>query len=71
MRVSQVIVHIRTTSSFGRKMKIENIVGNRKGATVFYFKHLCFSKERLMRFSRGNVVFFRVKISSKTPKVAM
>ena len=41
-----------------------------KGATVSYLKHLCFSEEKKMRFSGEEVVFYRLKIRSKTAIVA-
>ena len=50
-------------------MRREKVGGNRKGATVSCLKHLCFS-EKKMRFSRGEVVFYRLKIRSKTTNVA-
>ncbi|MPC95543.1 hypothetical protein E2C01_090759 [Portunus trituberculatus] len=69
MRASQVAVHIDTTSSFGTKMRIEKVGGNRKGATISSLRQLCFSEEK-MRFSRGEVVFYRLEITSKTVYVA-
>ena len=42
-------------------MRIEKVGGNRKGATVGGLRHLCFG-EKKMRFSRGEVVFYRLKI---------
>ena len=51
-------------------MKIEKVGGNRKGATVNCLRHLCFSEEKNMRFSGGEVVFYKLKIRSKTANVA-
>ncbi|MPC46861.1 hypothetical protein E2C01_040591 [Portunus trituberculatus] len=59
-----------TTSSFGTKMRIEQVGGNREEATVSSLRQLCFSEEKKMRFSRGEVVFHSLKIRSKTAKVA-
>ena len=42
---------------------------NIKGVTVSCLRHLCFSKKK-MRFSGGEVVFYRLKIRSKTANVA-
>ena len=36
-------------------MRIEKIGGNRKGATVNYFRHMCFGEEWKMRFRREEV----------------
>ena len=44
--------------------------GNRKGVTVSCLRHLCFSEEIKIRFSGGEVVFYRLKIKSKTANVA-
>ena len=51
-------------------MRIEKVGGNRKEFTVSCLKHLCFSEEKKMRFSGGEVVFYRLKIRSKTVNVA-
>ena len=51
------------------KVRIENVGGNRKGATVSCLRHLCFSEEK-MRFSGGQVVFYKLKIRLKTANVA-
>ncbi|MPC46954.1 hypothetical protein E2C01_040686 [Portunus trituberculatus] len=56
--------------SFGTKMKMEKVGGNREGATVSCFRQLCFCEEKKMRFSRGEVVFHRLKIRCKTVSVA-
>ena len=50
-------------------MRIEKVGGNRKGTTVSCLRHLCFSEGKKMRFSRGEVVFYRLKIRSKTANV--
>ena len=69
-RASYVVADIDATSSFGTKMRIEKVGGNRKGVTVSCLRHLCFSEEKKMRFSGGEVVFYRLKIRSKTANVA-
>ncbi|MPC70584.1 hypothetical protein E2C01_064836 [Portunus trituberculatus] len=51
-------------------MIIEKVEGNREGATVSCLRQLCFNEEKKMRFSRGEVVFYRLKIKSKTANVA-
>ncbi|MPC44579.1 hypothetical protein E2C01_038256 [Portunus trituberculatus] len=51
-------------------MRIEKVEGNRKGTTVSCLRQLCFGEEKKMRFSRGEVVFYRLKIRSKTANVA-
>ena len=51
-------------------MRIEKVGGNRKEATVSCLTHLCFIEEKNMGFSRGEVVFYRLKIRSKTANVA-
>ena len=51
-------------------MRIEKVGGNRKGVTVSCLRHLCFSEEKKMGFSGGEVVFYRLKIRSKTANVA-
>ncbi|MPC46328.1 hypothetical protein E2C01_040045 [Portunus trituberculatus] len=66
----QNVLHFgNTTSSFGAKMRIEKVGGNREGAAVNCLRQLCFGEEK-MRFSRGEVVFYRLKIRSKTVNVA-
>ena len=52
------------------KLRIEKVGGNRKGVTVSCLRHLCFS-EKKMRFSGGEVVFYRLKIRSKNANVAV
>ena len=69
-RASYVVAHIGATTSFEAKMRIEKVGGNRKGATVSCLRHLCFSEEKKMRFSGGEVVFYRLKIRSKATNVA-
>ncbi|MPC39519.1 hypothetical protein E2C01_033056 [Portunus trituberculatus] len=53
---------------FETKMRIEKVGGNREGATLSCLRQLCFG-EKKMRFSRGEVVFYRLKIRSKTLNV--
>ena len=69
-RASYVVADIDATSSCGTKMRIEKVGGNRKGVTVSYLSHLCFSEEKKMRFSGGEVVFYGLKIRSKIANVA-
>ena len=52
------------------KMSIEKVGGNRKGAAVSSHRHLSFSEEKKMRFSGGEVVFYRLEIRTKTARVA-
>ncbi|MPC58321.1 hypothetical protein E2C01_052319 [Portunus trituberculatus] len=70
IRASQVVAHIDKTSSFGAKIRIKKAGGNGERATVSCLKQLCFSEEKKMRFSRGEVVFYSLKIRSKTANVA-
>ena len=69
-RASYVVANIDATSSFGTKMRIEKVRGNRKGITVSCLRHLCFSEEKKMRFIEGEVVLYRLKIRSMTTNVA-
>ncbi|MPC88494.1 hypothetical protein E2C01_083400 [Portunus trituberculatus] len=50
-------------------MRIEKLGGNREGATVSYLKQLSFDEEKV-RFSKVEVVFYRLNIRSKTANVA-
>ena len=70
MRASEVVGDIDATSSFGAKMRIEKVGGNIKVATVSCLRHLCFSEEKKMRFSGVEVLFYRLKIRSRTANVA-
>ncbi|MPC53663.1 hypothetical protein E2C01_047561 [Portunus trituberculatus] len=63
---AQEQIKLLCTSSFGMKMRIEKVGGNREGATVSCLRQLCVGEEKKMRFSRGEVVFHRLKIRSKT-----
>ena len=69
-RGSYVVADIDATSSFGTKMRIEKVGGNKKGVTVSCLRHLCFSEKQKMRFSGGEVVIYRLRIRSKTANVA-
>ncbi|MPC60396.1 hypothetical protein E2C01_054440 [Portunus trituberculatus] len=51
-------------------MRIEKVGGNKERATVSCVRQLCFSEEKKMRFSRGEVVFHRLEIRSKTTNIA-
>ncbi|MPC09216.1 hypothetical protein E2C01_001820 [Portunus trituberculatus] len=51
-------------------MRTEKVGGNREGAAVSCLRQLCFGEEEKMRFSRGEVVSYRLKIRSKTKNVA-
>ncbi|MPC98985.1 hypothetical protein E2C01_094377 [Portunus trituberculatus] len=51
-------------------MRIEKLGGDRDGATVSCLRQLCIGEEKKMRFSRGYVVFYRLKIRSETANVA-
>merc|ERR1712035_108437 len=68
-RASNVVADVNATASFGLKMGIEKVGGNRKGTAVSNHRNLCFSEEEKMRFSRGEVVFHRLEIRSKTANV--
>ncbi|MPC43842.1 hypothetical protein E2C01_037496 [Portunus trituberculatus] len=50
-------------------MRIEKVGGNKEEATVSCFRQLCFDEEMKMRFSRREVVFYRLIIRSKTVNV--
>ena len=45
-RASEVIVHSDIISSFGTKMRIDKVGGNRKGATMNCFRHMCYDEEK-------------------------
>ena len=51
-------------------MRIDIVGGKRKGVTVSCLRHLCFREEKKMRFSGGEVVFYRLKIRLKNANVA-
>ncbi|MPC10947.1 hypothetical protein E2C01_003591 [Portunus trituberculatus] len=51
-------------------MSIEKVGENIEGATVSSLRHLCFSEEKKMRFSRGEMAFYILKIRSNTVNVA-
>merc|ERR1712035_299185 len=69
-RASDVVADIYATASFGLKMSMEKVGGNRKGPAISSHIHLSFSEEKKMRFSGGEVVFHRLKIRTKTTNVA-
>ena len=50
-------------------MRIDKVGGNRKEGTVSCLRRPCISEGKKMRFSRGEVVFYRMKIRSKTVNV--
>ena len=60
---SAVVAHIDATSSFGTKIRIEKLIG----ATV---RHVCIVEEKKLRFSRWELVFYRLRIRSETVNVA-
>ena len=68
-RASYVVADIDATSSFGTKMRIEKVGGNRKEVTVSCLRYLCYSVKKKMRFSGGEVLFYRFKIRLKTAYV--
>ena len=51
-------------------MRIEKVGGNRKGTAVCCHRHLSFGEEEKMRLRRGEVMFHRLEIRSKTANVA-
>ena len=51
-------------------MRLEIVGGSRKGFTVSFLRHLCLGEENNMRFSRGYIVVYRLKVRSKTTNVA-
>ena len=67
---SYVVAHIDATSSFEAEMRIEKVGGNRKGPAISCHRHLSLGEEKKMRFSRGEVVFYRLEIRSKATNVA-
>ena len=69
-RASQVIALIDATTSFGTQRRIEKVEQNRKEATVSCLRHLCFGEEKMMKFSKEEMVFYRLKIRSETMDVA-
>merc|ERR1712035_255610 len=52
-RASDVVADIYATASFGLKMSIEKVRGNRKGSAISSHRHLSFGEEKKMRFSGG------------------
>ena len=69
-RTSDVVAHICATSSFGSKMRIEIVRGDRIETAVSCLRHLSFGEEEKMRFSGGEVVLHRLKIRTKATDVA-
>ncbi|MPC45717.1 hypothetical protein E2C01_039423 [Portunus trituberculatus] len=51
-------------------MRTEKVEGNREEATVSCLRQLCFGEKNKMKFSREKVVFYRLKIRSKTANLA-
>ncbi|MPC13643.1 hypothetical protein E2C01_006383 [Portunus trituberculatus] len=47
-------------------MRIEKVGENRKEAPVRCLRQLCLDEIKKMRFSRGEVIFYRLKIRSQT-----
>ena len=68
-KASHVVAHIDAMQRFQVKIRIEKLGGNRRGANVNSLRHLCFSDEKKMRFSKGEVVSKRMKIRSKATNV--
>ena len=68
-RASNIIAHVYATASFGLKIRIEKVGGNRKGRAVSSCRHLGLSEEEKMRFRRGEVVFHRREIRGKATNV--
>lgn len=69
-RASYVVAYIHATASFGAKMRIEIVGGNRIGAAVSSLRQLSFGEKKKMRFSRGEMVFHRLEVRAKTANVA-
>ena len=68
-RASHVVPQIDVTSTFGTKLRIEKVGGSKKGANLSCLRHSCFIEEKI-RFSRGKLVFYRLKVSFKTDSIA-
>ena len=68
-RTRNIVANVYATASFGMKIRIEKVGGNRKGRAVSSCRHLGLSKEEKMGFRRGEVVFHRRKIRAKTANV--
>ncbi len=69
-RTRDVAAYIDATSSFGLKLRIEIIGGNRIEVAVSSPRNLCFGDEEKMRFSGGEMVLHRMKIRTETANVA-
>ena len=67
-RASYVVTYIYATASFGLKLRIEKVGGNRKRTAVSCHRHLSFSKEKKMRLRGGEVMVHRLEIRSKISK---
>ena len=68
-RTSNIIAYIYATASFGLKVSIEKVGGNRIGRAVSSCRHLGLSEEEKLRFRRGEVVFHRKEIRTKATNV--
>ena len=68
-RTRDITANISAAASFGSKSRIENVRGHRIGIAVSSLRHLCLGEEKKMRFRRGEVVFHRWEIGTKTANV--
>ena len=69
-RASDIIAYVDAASSFGMKIRIEKVRGNRVEITVSSFRNLCFGEEKKVRFRGGEMVFHRMKVGTKATNVA-
>ena len=69
-RASNIVAYIYTTSSFGLKLRIEKVGGDREGTAVSCLRHLSFGEEEKVRLRGGEVMIRRLEIRSKTSNVA-
>ncbi len=69
-RASDVVAYIDATSSFGLKFRIEIAEGNRIEVAVSSHRNLCLGEGEKMRFSKGEMVFHRMKNRTEATNVA-
>ncbi len=69
-RTRNIVAPIYTTASFGLKLRIDKVGGNRERTAVSCHKHLSFNEEEKMRFRGGEVMIHRLEIRSKAANVA-
>ena len=69
-RASYIVTYIYATSSFGLKLRIENVGGNRVRTAVSCHRYLSFGEEEKVRLRGGEVMLHRLEVRSKAANVA-